>query len=269
MPELPEVQTIVTELKSGVQGKIIKGIESFREGTVEIFGDELSSDESITEVYRRGKYIIIKTLRNTIVVHLRMTGKLILDNQIPENLKHIRAVISLYDNTFIIFDDVRTFGTIRIYPASMSISSLENLGVEPLSESFNASYLKDRIKNSKSPIKNILLNQQIIAGIGNIYACEILFRSLINPTAKPHELCNDDIVKIVKNTKEVLKEAIKCNGTTISDYRRVDDKQGSFQNFLQVYGKEVCPLNHKILKIKQAGRTTYYCPVCQNQEIIK
>ncbi len=268
MPELPEVQTIVTELKSSVKGKMIKGIESFREGTVEIIGDELVTDEIITEVSRRGKYIIIKTPVNTIVVHLRMTGKLIVDNHIPENLRHIRAVISLSDHKYIIFDDVRTFGTIRIYPANTSVRSLESLGIEPLSDGFTADYLKEKIKNRQSPIKNILLNQQIIAGIGNIYACEILFRSAVNPAATSKDLCNEDLEKIVKHTKDVLKEAIKCNGTTISDYRRVDDKQGSFQNFLNVYGKETCPNDHKILKIKQAGRTTYYCPVCQCQENI-
>ena len=266
MPELPEVQTIVTELKSTVEGKIVKGIESFREGTIDTIGDELSVDEIITDVSRRGKYIIIKTVKNIIVVHLRMTGKLIVDNSIPENLKHIRAVIYLSENKNIIFDDVRTFGTIKIYPANTLVSSLDNLGVEPLSEDFNSDYLITKMKKHKSPIKNILLNQMVIAGIGNIYACEILFRSGVNPETKPHELCNKSVEKIVFETKEVLKEAIKCNGTTISDYRRVDDKQGSFQNFLQVYGKSNCPSGHKILKIKQAGRSTYYCPVCQSQE---
>ena len=109
----------------------------------------------------------------------------------------------------------------------------------------------------------MLLNQRIIAGLGNIYANEILYRARISPLKKGNELSLKKLKTIVEKTKEVLEQAIKYNGTTISDYRSVEDKTGEFQNFLKVYRKEYCECGHQIKKIKQAGRSTYYCPVCQ------
>jgi formamidopyrimidine-DNA glycosylase len=107
------------------------------------------------------------------------------------------------------------------------------------------------------------MDQKIIAGLGNIYVCEILYRAGINPEKPANKITRKNIVKIIQQTKEVLTEAIDKGGTSISDYRRIDDKPGSFQNFLQVYQKQFCPLGHKVLRLKQGGRSTFYCPICQ------
>jgi formamidopyrimidine-DNA glycosylase len=109
----------------------------------------------------------------------------------------------------------------------------------------------------------VLLDQSVVAGLGNIYVCEILYRAKINPETKANTLTDAQLKQIVKHTKEVLTAAIANNGTSVSDFRQVDDKTGQFQNFLQVYQKDTCPLGHEIKRIKQAGRSTFYCPVCQ------
>ena len=128
---------------------------------------------------------------------------------------------------------------------------------------FDKEYLKQKIQKRKVPIKSLLLEQSIIAGLGNIYVCEILFRAKIHPKSLGEKLSDLEIVKIIKQTKIVLKEAIKHNGTTISDYRRVDGKTGEFQNFLKVYHKMNCECGNDISKIKISGRSTYYCDKCQ------
>jgi formamidopyrimidine-DNA glycosylase len=162
-----------------------------------------------------------------------------------------------------IFDDVRTFGKIQIFGIDDEVSSIKKLGVEPLSEEFDFGYLHSKIKKRKAPIKNLLLDQTIIAGLGNIYVCEVLLRVGVNPTTSGNELSKKKTTEIIKKIKEVLLKAIECNGTSISDYRNVDNKTGDFQKFLQIYGKEKCHVGHSVSRIKQAGRSTYFCPKCQ------
>ncbi len=263
MPELPEVQTVINGLREKVSGKNIKLIKELRKGTV-IWHTEADTIGRITKIDRRGKYIIIHTdMDYKIVIHLRMTGKLIFETDYKLTAKHTRAEIKFSDQTKLIFNDVRTFGKIEIFLKDQPVKGIENLGVEPLSEEFNFSYLKEKIKNRKAPIKNILLDQSVVAGLGNIYVCEILFRTGISPTREGRKLTGRQIKSIVAETKIVLEEALKNNGTTISDYRNVDDKSGEFQNFLRVYGKEKCNCGSDITRIKQAGRSTYYCRQCQ------
>ena len=242
MPELPEVQTIVNGLKKKIMNKKIISLFEQRKGTIQNFikGD-LCEFGSVISVSRRGKYIIIQTSEKIkIIIHLRMTGKLIFEENNNE-ATHSRAYFIFADGSKMIFDDVRTFGKIQIYRINDKIDSLEKLGIEPLSEEFNAEYLFNNIKKRKVPIKSLLLDQSIIAGLGNIYVCEILFRTKLNPTIKGMNISRKKSVEIVKNTKKIIAKAISCNGTSISDYRNVDNKTGEFQRFLQVYGKEKCP----------------------------
>ncbi len=264
MPELPEVQTVVNELKASILGKEIDSIEEFYPNTLRITCDDSAYICQVSDVIRRGKYILIE-LQNSyaIIVHLRMTGKLIYEELEQEPLKHERARINFTDNSYLRFDDVRTFGTIDCLPKSEYPDYFKNLGVEPLTDDFNDNYLKDHTIKVSSPIKTFLLNQKKIAGLGNIYVCEVLYRTRIHPLLPANKLSNKQIKELVKEIKLVLQEAIDCNGTTISDYRRVDDKKGSFQNFLQVYGKEKCPFGHIVDKIKIGGRSTYFCKICQ------
>ena len=263
MPELPEVQTIINGLTQKVLGKEIKKIIELRLGTV-IWQNPNTNLGNVNFISRRGKYILIQTSNDyKVVIHLRMTGKLIFETDLTKTSDHARAEIIFNDNTKLIFNDVRTFGKIQIFKDNEEIKAFQKLGLEPLSDEFNARYLKNKLKNRKAPVKNILLDQRVIAGLGNIYVAEILFRSKIDPRIPGNRLKKKQLESIVFETKKVLQEAIKQNGTTISDYRSVEDKTGEFQNFLKVYRKEYCECGHQIKKIKQAGRSTYFCPVCQ------
>ena len=264
MPELPEVQTIINGLNQYVIGLNLSAILEKRKGTIIWSGGaNICELGSISKISRRGKYIIIYTSsRLKIIVHLRMTGKLIYEDNLAETSAHSRAEMIFSNNTKIIFDDVRTFGKIWIMNEDDEFEPFTRLGVEPLNAEFNFEYLKTKMNRTRA-IKNIILDQNIIAGLGNIYACEILYRAKINPKKAGKDLTNKQIHLLVEETKIVLTEAIKHNGTTISDYRSVEDKSGEFQNFLNVYQKQYCKCNEKISKIKQAGRSTYYCKACQ------
>lgn len=258
MPELPEVQTIINGLEDRILSKEIAEIIELRPGTVQWFCLEKKLG-NINLLSRRGKYIIIQTSNYyKLVIHLRMTGKLIFEKDPFVRSAHARAEIVFNDNSKVIFDDVRTFGKIQIMKKDEAIKAIEKLGVEPLSTKFTPEYLKLKLGNKKQPIKNSLLDQSIIAGLGNIYASEILFRSKIDPRKPGKLLKKKDLKNIVEHTKAVLSEAIKYNGTTISDYRSVEDKTGEFQNFLKVYGKNNCICGAAISKIKLAGRSTFF-----------
>lgn len=263
MPELPEVQTVINGLNEKIKQKEIQQIIELRTDTVE-WRIPSTNLGKILKISRRGKYIILQTSLNyKLVIHLRMTGKLIFESSLKKTATHARAEIIFTDNTKLIFNDVRAFGKIVIMEESDQLAALQKLGTEPLTEEFDYKYLKEKLKSRKAPIKNVLLDQHVIAGLGNIYAAEILFRSKIDPRKPGNKLSTKQIKQIVKQTKYILNEAIKYNGTTISDYRSVEDKTGEFQNFLKVYGKKKCECGAEISKIKQAGRSTYFCKKCQ------
>ena len=165
-----------------------------------------------------------------------------------------------------IFDDIRCFGTLEVYDKLADSKSLLKLGIEPLSVEMKPKFFIKRLESSKREIKTVLLDQKIVVGLGNIYVSEILFRSGIHPQRAAGNLLKKDWTKIIKFTQSILAEAIKNNGTTISDFRRVDDKTGTFQKFLQVYGKndQACPqCNGPIQRIVQQQRSTFFCPECQ------
>lgn len=263
MPELPEVQVVVNGIIEKFLNKEIAEIIEIRPKTVQYF-TEVEEFGKILDIERRGKFILLFTDKKLkIVVHLRMTGKLISEETEDYLPPHARAYFVFKDKTRLIFDDARTFGKIQIYQQNAKIESIEKLGVEPLTDNFNEKYLKNILKNKKAPIKNLLLNQHLVAGLGNIYVAELLYRAKISPKKKGGKLTSKEIVKIVKETKSVLQEAIKHNGTTISDYRSIYNKTGEFQNFLKVYQKKICECGNEISRIKQAGRSTYYCSKCQ------
>ncbi len=266
MPELPEVETVLRGLRRQIQDMPICNLESLYKGTV-IYDKDLNNPvfpAKVNVFERRGKYIILHLESdNALIIHLRMTGKLIYTETEHEEAKHVRALLSLTGCARVIFNDIRTFGKIIVTPESMISEYLPKLGPEPLKREFTYLCLKGALLKKTAPIKNVLLDQSVIAGLGNIYVCEILYRAGINPEAISNQLSITQLKLIVKHTKEVLTEAIAKNGTSISDFRQIDDKTGEFQNFLQVYQKDTCPKGHKIKRIKQAGRSSFYCPVCQ------
>jgi formamidopyrimidine-DNA glycosylase len=266
MPELPEVETVLRGLRRKINGMPICHLESLYKGTV-IYDKEVNEPvfpAVVTKYERRGKYIILHLeSSNALIIHLRMTGKLIYTEEEDSEAKHVRALLTLTGCARVLFNDIRTFGKIIVAPITKISDYLPKLGPEPLSDDFTAAYLKTALAKKSAPVKNVLLDQSVVAGLGNIYVCEILYRAKINPATAANKLTKAKLEDIIRHTREVLTAAIANNGTSVSDYRQIDDKTGSFQNFLQVYQKETCPKGHAIKRIKQAGRSSFYCPVCQ------
>ncbi|MGI6198908.1 MAG: DNA-formamidopyrimidine glycosylase [Candidatus Cloacimonadaceae bacterium] len=266
MPELPEVQTVLGGVIQKLGSKQITGLECYYPGTVinRLSPQDQPFPAKLRQGYRRGKYMILElTSGFALIIHLRMTGKLVWDKDDGEPKAHERAAILVSGGNRLRFIDIRTFGKITLLPGNQVHEALPNLGAEPLQQGFGAAYLSARLAKSKRPIKTALLDQSIVAGLGNIYVCEILYEAGVNPFKLCNQLNEEDFAKIAAATKLILAQALMHNGTSISDFRRVDDKAGSFQNFLKVYQKEHCPQGHEVQKIKQAGRSTYLCPVCQ------
>lgn len=264
MPELPEVETICRSLHQVICDKPVNQIIEIRNQTVKT-NYEITYPFAIKSVYRKAKYIILETNQSFIIlIHLRMTGKLIYPSNKTNLSKYSRAYFEFTDNSIMIFDDIRCFGTIEILANNQLETRFKKYGIEPFSKDFNKKQLKKISANKTVSIKQFLLDQNIIVGIGNIYAQEILFQSKISPIRPVKDIKLKEWDLIVNNTLKILEEAISKNGTSISDFRRIDNKTGEFQDFLKVYSKQICPECHKpLILIKQGGRSTRYCKYCQ------
>jgi len=267
MPELPEVQTVLEGFIEAVGSTRITALDCYYPGTV-ILDPELESSVFPAQIQghrRLGKYMTISLKGgHSLVVHLRMTGKLVYNPSPDEPLKHERARFSLENGAVVHFIDIRTFGKIILCKSSNLERYLPNLGAEPLEPCYTAAYLQKQLSSRKAPIKNALLDQSVVAGLGNIYVCELLYRAKIHPETPSNQVNLRSLQRIVKETRQVLAEAIAVGGTSVSDFRSIDDKTGSFQNCLRVYQKTECPRGHKIANVKLAGRSSFYCPVCQH-----
>ncbi|MCB0279680.1 MAG: DNA-formamidopyrimidine glycosylase [Calditrichaeota bacterium] len=265
MPELPEVQTVVDELELICGGKSITAIEVL---TNRVFNNQQLIpqilNKQIERVSRRGKYIVFHLTGNShyLIAHLRMTGKFLGKPQVTEE-KYTRCILMLNQDEPLYFIDVRQFGGFDITDSLADFFS--KLGIEPLSNDFNVSYLKDRLQREQ-PIKAFLMDQRHIAGLGNIYADESLFLAKIHPKRPSKSLNKAEVDILVVEIKNVLKRAIANMGTTLSDYRNTDNVAGENQNYLFVYGREKreCKVCATVIeKIRLAGRGTHYCPTCQ------
>ena len=266
MPELPEVQTVLDGFVRQLGTRKIKKVESYYPGTVIIdpLLPEKISFGAISNAFRRGKYmIVILESGTTLIIHLRMTGKLVYSAKAIAVDKHERARIFLEDGAVVHFIDPRTFGKIIICDIVSFTDYLPELGFEPFSPDFNTKNLKQTLMRRTLPIKQALLDQKVIAGLGNIYVCEILYRAKIHPLRSVNTLSDAEYKRIITHTRQVLAEAILKGGTSISDFRRIDDKTGEFQNFLRVYQKCQCPKGHYVERIVIGGRGTFFCPLCQ------
>lgn len=266
MPELPEVQTVIDGLKPKIINQTINGIKILRNG---ITSGNFSSiiGKKFLKLERRGKYIIFHlSLGQVMIGHLKMTGKFIVTSKYVKYHKHDRIIFFIGNQIKLIFNDVRCFGRLELVDSVTLTARFKNMGPEPWDKEYNASYLKEKLDNRKTSIKTLLLDQNLVAGIGNIYASEILFNAGINPEKSGHSLLMPELKRIVLSTRKILTQALKSNGTTISDFRRVDEKSGEFQKFLKVYGRQgiACRIcGEKIMKIKQNQRSTFLCPSCQ------
>ena len=264
MPELPEVETLVRRL-SPIAGTRIIGAEILDE-RLEVSADALIG-ASIRDVKRRAKYIVIGLDgHGDLIVHLRMSGRLRLDRS-EDEIPYTRMILHLDSGDSVFFVNPRRLGTVVLCPHGFD----KDLGIEPTGSEFTADVLAELAAGSRAPIKQLLLDQRKIAGIGNIYAAEALWRAGIDPRRPSNSLEAFEIAALHTGITSVLFDAIEQLGTTIgssvSDYRQSAEEGGSFQNRLSVYGREdeVCErCGASIERVMQAGRSTCFCPACQN-----
>lgn len=224
---------------------------------------------TVTVLSRRGKYLcFVLDDGSTLVIHLRMTGRLTLaDHPIGKDLeKYLRLLLCFENQTCIAFNDARRFGKALILKASEAEKYWEKLGPEPLERSFTAARLRKTIGKRNRPIKSFLLDQHMVAGIGNIYADEALFSAGIHPLRPAFELSDDEIRHLASSIKTTLRSAIAHRGSSIDTYRDSEGNRGGFQDTFTVHRREgqPCPAcGCTVKKIKVGGRGTYFCPACQ------
>jgi formamidopyrimidine-DNA glycosylase len=271
MPELPEVETIVRGLQKTVVGKKIKSIKMIFPGIVKQDAKKFKKNvdkSEIRRVRRQGKYILIDLSNgNTILAHLGMTGNFLLVKSSSPRNKHNHLIIRFYETRKELrYNDQRKFGKIKSFPTSKeeSVSELKKLGPEPLN--ISAPDFINLFQKRKGRIKSALLNQQIIAGLGNIYADESLFEAKIHPAQKIDKLSLQELKRLHQAIQIVLRKAIKAGGSSIENYYNVNGEIGSFQLQHKVYGREGLPCKRcgtKIKRIKISQRSSYFCPKCQ------
>ncbi len=274
MPELPEVETVRRILQKEIVGLTFKNVNVIYKRLIQTDLDEFNNiipNKKILDISRKGKYLIINLSSSySLLVHFRMEGKLYhvsKDDTTQINSKHVTCYFTFEDDSYLVFNDVRKFGVMYLYKSEeLNIKSpLANLGKEPW-DITNPLDLLRKFKDKTYSIKEGLLDQSVIAGLGNIYADEVLYKSRINPFKKAKDLTNNEASKIIVNSRDILDQAILNKGSTIISYHPSLNQQGNMQNFLKVYGKkgEECPICHcKLEKRFVNGRGTTYCYKCQ------
>ena len=272
MPELPEVETVKNVLKQDLIGRKIKKVFVFYPNMIKSNLNDFKNKligEIFIDVKRYGKWLVFETTNFYLVSHLRMEGKYYYLNR-TENLKHEHVVFELDNNYYLRYKDVRKFGVMYLVNKDelFTKTPLIDLGLEPFNDNLSIDYLKEKFQKKKTAIKTALLDQEIISGLGNIYADEVLFKSKISPFKKSNYLTNDELQKLIDNSKSILSEAIKCKGTTIRSYTSSLGVTGTYQDKLLVHTKKKCQVcGSDILVKKINGRSTYYCLKCQGDKI--
>lgn len=267
MPELPEVETVVRTLETQIKDHQIVDIDVIYKPIID--GDfrrfkKALIGQHFREFKRRGKFLIFVMDDITFVSHLRMEGKYYILGKDDPIDKHTHVIFYLDDGRQLRYHDVRKFGRMELMDKKDDYSEFKELGPEPFSDSFNLNYCKNYLKNIKKPIKEVLLDQSFVAGVGNIYADEILWAIKVNPNRPANKLDDNNIKDLIKQTRSILKKAIKAGGTTIRSYTSSLGVTGRFQLSLNCHTLSKCPTcNCDISKIRIGGRGTYFCPKCQ------
>ncbi len=272
MPEKPEVITVANTLKKSILNKTITDCHVYWDNiiaypTSQEFQNKIIH-QKINNINTRGKFLDFSLNDYHLLIHLRMEGKFTFRDKNQELAKHEHVEFILDDSLSFRFHDVRKFGKMYLIPNAEvnSVKPLKDLGLEYNDKNLTKEYLYNKIHSKKLPIKTVLLDQSIIAGIGNIYDDEILFMSKISPLRKASDITSEECQSIIDNCRKVLEKAIELGGTTIRSFTSSEGVHGLFQNELLVHGKlnQPCPSCHNpITKIKVGGRGTYYCPNCQ------
>ena len=274
MPELPEVETVCRALSKVIKNSTIKKIEFYRKDLRWQVKDNLEvslKNNVFIDPYRRGKYILIPTNTDKIfLIHLGMSGQIrIKKKDIVQKHDHMRMIVENNNKHFVVtYNDSRRFGYIDLFKKKELREHflLSKIGVEPLGRELTTEYLQNNFKKRVINIKNALIDQKIIAGIGNIYASEILYKAKINPLRKVNSLSKNDLNSIITFTKIILNKSIDVGGTSIRDHMQPDGSLGYFKQKLQVYGKvnEKCKTcNSFIVKEVISNRSTFICKYCQ------
>ena len=288
MPELPEVEVVKRSLTNKAQNSIVKTIK-INDGRLRYKIDRNLIRKiiglKIEKITRRSKYLLFYFNKNIVMlVHLGMTGKFFFLDRTntkyktsfyynideKKDKKHDRVIFNLSNNQKLIYNDVRKFGFIKFLNKDQLNENLhlKKLGPEPLHKKYTFNYFKKYTLGKNRAIKETLMNQEFVSGLGNIYTNEILFFSKIKPTKKTKDLSNEDIKKVIKFTKKILFKAIKLGGSSIKDFSSDNGKKGLFQQYFSVYGRkgEKCfnkTCNSNIIKIVIGNRASFYCPKCQ------
>ncbi len=271
MPELPEVEVIRRGLAPLLVGRRFLGLE---------VGDKRLRQQSppqelrrwvvgrrLEKLERRGKYLRFDLEGGvTLIIHLGMTGRLLAGPPPAPPLPHIHLVFEVEGGLNLYFQDVRRFGQVLVFPPGIRPAPLDQVGPEPFSPAVTASWLMARAQRRSRPIKNFLLDARVMAGIGNIYACEILFAAGLHPATPAGRLTLKEWDRVLRQTRRILKLAIAKGGTTVSDYLNSKGESGLFQLELKVYGRAGEPCGRcgtPIVRQVQAGRSTFFCSACQ------
>ncbi|MEL6236815.1 MAG: bifunctional DNA-formamidopyrimidine glycosylase/DNA-(apurinic or apyrimidinic site) lyase [Pseudomonadota bacterium] len=286
MPELPEVETVRRGLVPVMEGAVIARAEARRPDLrwplPERLGARLTGAR-VNALRRRSKYILADlSTGETLLMHLGMSGRLLIQTGAdraqpgqfhhahPAPARHDHVLIDMACGTRIVFNDARRFGAIDLVPscAEGAHRLLRNLGPEPLSNAFSAAHLAAAFAGRRAPVKALLLDQRIVAGLGNIYVCEALFRAGIAPHRAAGGIGARRITRLAAMIRTVLEEAIDAGGSSLRDYRQADGELGYFQHRFAVYGREGAACQKRgcrgtVARIVQSGRSSFYCPKCQ------
>lgn len=282
MPELPEVETVRRGLAPAMEGAAIARARVNRPDLRWPFPERMAerlTGQQVLRLRRRSKYILADlSSGETLLIHLGMSGRMLVSgdplgrfvHDHPAPAKHDHVVLDMDNGARITFNDPRRFGAMDLLDTATADRHklLAAIGPEPLGNDFSEAYLIEAFKGRMTPVKSALLDQHIVAGLGNIYVCEALFRAGIHPKRKAGQIAAPRVGALVPIIRQVLSEAIEAGGSSLRDFRQADGELGYFQHNFQVYGQEGqactapgCPsLVHRIV---QSGRSTFYCPTCQ------
>lgn len=272
MPELPEVETVKSILSKSVVGRTITDVKILYTRIIQSDFDSFQTDikdQKILAVNRKGKFLVFDLSTKYLIVHLRMEGKFFHLKELEANIdKHTSLYFILDDNTYLFFKDTRKFGVMYLQDKNDAYKRkpLSEVGPEPF-EIADMDYLYHAFNRTEKPIKEALLDQKIMCGLGNIYADETCFMARLNPFMKAKEITREDSKNIILSAKAILTKAIENGGSTIRSYHPSEGITGMFQNLLSVYGREgkKCPICNSIIKKRfVGGRGTSFCPKCQH-----
>lgn len=272
MPELPEVENVRRTLLQLIKGKTIELVEVrwpkiIKQPEQEQFTDALAG-QTIEGIDRKGKFLIFLLNDYSLVSHLRMEGHYSLQNQKEPMDKHVHVIFRFTDGTEMRYRDVRKFGTMHLFSkgSEQEALPLSKLGPEPFSDLFTSEYLQNKLSGTERLIKAVLLDQTIVAGLGNIYVDEVLFRAGIHPNRKANSLTAGEMQNLRREAVATLEESVKAGGSSVNTYMNSMGIEGSYQDRLLVYGRKgiPCPTCGTVVeKTKTAGRGTHFCPACQ------